>query len=246
MRGAFLYSVAILAALWPPTADGTGLRARRASAPAEEPSAVQLEDVAFALAGEENDTPQCSCSFCTGRRQLEDTPTSGYKGFQCTAREDTDNEGDNGTPQCEQTGNSDGWVVQTARIIAYERFCHFTCKPAVPKQLIRSVACVPFTEAEVKRAQSETGNGKSFLWRSNPMSQYLTLKSVKGASSQGSSQAPGAVIDTVVAPMNDAFKSSARRRSFAVPTTPPGCHCRCNASAADTASAVPALPAPII
>eukprot|EP00397_Hematodinium_sp_SG-2012_P053920 GEMP01064682.1.p1 GENE.GEMP01064682.1~~GEMP01064682.1.p1 ORF type:complete len:180 (+),score=28.74 GEMP01064682.1:231-770(+) len=119
-------------------------------------------------AGEE--TQYCSCANCQGERLMEDIPPEGFKGFQCKPNADgiTLN-------TCAQPGAAPVWVVQTAQVIAYERYCHFSCKPNIPETITKIVLCAELSKAELKRAQSMDGNGEAFIWHANPMQDSLTV-----------------------------------------------------------------------
>merc|ERR550514_1493973 len=115
-------------------------------------------------------TAPCDCSSCRGVRDVTDSPSEGFKGFQCkpgVAGHDTGS--------CRQTGDPSGWVVQTAEELTYERFCLLTCKPIIPKAIRPDVSCEALSTEEVKlQAQSPSGNGRAFIWHSNPMTDSLT------------------------------------------------------------------------
>ena len=115
----------------------------------------------------------CDCTKCMGERVLEDQPEQGYKGFQCNPDDST-----LGTATCVQSGDPSTWVVQTASELQYRRFCHFSCKPVLPKILTTNVKCRSLKTEEIEEfAQSSDGNGNAFMWHLNPMTDSLTVGS---------------------------------------------------------------------
>jgi hypothetical protein len=119
----------------------------------------------------------CDCGRCQGERLLTDHPTDGFKGFQCKPRAAAVEAG-----SCAQQGDPSTWVVQTAAEVTYERFCYFTCKPHIPDALTTEVACGPLTPEEVKlQAQTPSGNGRAFIYHSNPMTDSLTVEDLPPA-----------------------------------------------------------------
>lgn len=105
----------------------------------------------------------CRCSTCVGRRVVTDQPQVGFRGFQCSAASSPEQE-------CDQEGESTEWVIQTAKRVMVDRFCHFSCKPDTSQPIGRAqVPCLKLDSVTVKEAQTSTGNGRGFLWRQNPL-----------------------------------------------------------------------------
>jgi len=117
--------------------------------------------------------PGCDCSQCRGERKVTDAPTSGFKGFQCKPRA-----AGSKISSCRQQGDANTWVVQSAKVLTYERFCLYTCKPLIPKAITPNVSCSHFSLSEAKLGQSPSGNGRAFLWHSNPLTDSSTLSSI--------------------------------------------------------------------
>lgn len=120
--------------------------------------------------------PPCTCEDCKGERLMRDQPTEGFKGFQCKPNQSGESKG-----TCTQQGNRGDWVVQTSRTpeIDYTRFCHFTCKPVLPMNIQPEYGCTQLSAQEVKlMGQSPSGNGKSYIYHSNPMTDSLTLDDI--------------------------------------------------------------------
>mmetsp|Transcript_13876 Transcript_13876/g.25529 ORF Transcript_13876/g.25529 Transcript_13876/m.25529 type:complete len:313 (-) Transcript_13876:49-987(-) len=116
----------------------------------------------------------CSCSNCEGKRNLADMPTDGFKGFQCTPNSDGFKLG-----SCTQQGGEADWAVQSSSDLAYERFCHYTCRPLIPRILDPYVPCEMLTLTEIKAfAQSPSGNGRAYVYHSNPLRDSYTLNAL--------------------------------------------------------------------
>lgn len=116
----------------------------------------------------------CSCNMCLGKRVVTDRPPDGIKGYQCAPR------GTSGSGNCVQQGNSSNWVIQTAAVIAHERFCLFTCKPLLTRRLTTNIKCTMLNIEEITlEAQNPSGNGRAFIFRMNPMTDSPTLASVQ-------------------------------------------------------------------
>merc|ERR1719161_1815216 len=114
--------------------------------------------------------PPCNCANCYGQRKITDRPTSGMKGMQCkpTAKGFE-------IRYCSQQGDTSTWVVQSAPQLTYERFCYFTCKPVIPKAIDPNIGCTQLSAAEAKLGQSPSGNGRAFIWHSNPITDSNTF-----------------------------------------------------------------------
>lgn len=116
----------------------------------------------------------CNCECCHGKIVAKDNPPQGSKGYQCKPLPEME-----GQKKCTQAGNSTEWVVQTAHIITFERFCHYTCKAVIPEVIGSEVPCEHLSAEVIKRAQTPTGNGKSLVWRQNKMANSPDMQSVK-------------------------------------------------------------------
>lgn len=115
----------------------------------------------------------CSCKDCKAWRDITDRPTEGFKGMQCKPGPASE------FKVCEQQGSPVDWVVQTAQEINYERFCFFTCKPVIPQNIQPEYGCTQLSATEVKlMGQSPSGNGRGYIYHSNPMTDSLTLDDV--------------------------------------------------------------------
>merc|ERR1719387_1655 len=182
------------------------------------------------------ETAACDCSQCQGERLITDTPTDGFKGFQCKPRAEAIEAG-----FCSQPGSPDTWVVQTAAEVTYERYCYFTCKPIIPNELTTDVSCQPLTPDEIKlQAQTASGNGRAFIYHSNPMTDSLTVEDFPPA-------------PPLIPPMELMKKAFRIAKTAQVTTTvgascPPGmpcsCNCHCNKGMAPPPPPPPPTPPP--
>eukprot|EP00929_Paragymnodinium_shiwhaense_P009802 TRINITY_DN114150_c0_g1_i1.p1 TRINITY_DN114150_c0_g1~~TRINITY_DN114150_c0_g1_i1.p1 ORF type:complete len:272 (-),score=52.79 TRINITY_DN114150_c0_g1_i1:189-1004(-) len=167
----------------------------------------------------------CNCDMCEGRRVL----AAGIGSWNCALRGNLTQpsasslDGPQDAPTCQQEGTQKDWVVQRP-VVAYDRFCHMTCKPDVPEALIPAVNCIHLTTDVIKAyAQTPDGNGKAFVWKSIPMADSLTLSEIPAK--------PGVLVyspqaDPTGGALRGIFGKSARRRR-ALNKVEPGCHCRC-------------------
>lgn len=208
-----------------------------------ESAAAAVEDGTTQLNIGEDVGEPCGCEHCKGERLLEDTNEGGYKGFQCGP--DLDVQGQDMT--CDQSGDSKTWVVQTATTLTYSRYCHLNCKPLVPEKLTAHVSCTKLNVEEAAAAQTSSGNGRAFVWRSNPMVDTLTMEEIMSVSELprtgsvvGSAAAAvdPALATDVAFTMRTAFRGSQRRRAAPLwfAPVPPHCCCQC-ACACDGAAA---------
>eukprot|EP00747_Dinoflagellata_sp_TGD_P184369 gnl/TRDRNA2_/TRDRNA2_39927_c0_seq1.p1 gnl/TRDRNA2_/TRDRNA2_39927_c0~~gnl/TRDRNA2_/TRDRNA2_39927_c0_seq1.p1 ORF type:complete len:399 (-),score=53.52 gnl/TRDRNA2_/TRDRNA2_39927_c0_seq1:113-1309(-) len=186
----------------------------------------------------QREVPDCTCARCQGRRMVEGegrlAGTAGFQfGFQCTPHRQAAD-----LDQCKQVGDRSNWAVQTAPVVDYARFCLFTCKPLVPKGITPNIACEQLSAKDIKwHAQSATGNGRAYVYRSNPMTDSPTLGTVPDATTVASDR---------VSLMKNAFR--AVEAAQASPLDP--CECKCEVSllqkvrpALLTAQQIPAMPA---
>lgn len=165
----------------------------------------------------------CACSNCMGMRYVNDlrggdNEPRAAPGWQCIP-----NQGGNNLASCLQEGNPDGWVVQSVRTITYERFCTYTCKPNIPKQITPDVSCSMLSAMEIRlQAQSPSGNGQAFVFRANPMTDSPELIAPKAPGAGNAGGEPSELL-------REAFKL------YGVVPQPPKkpkakkCGCRCSA-----------------
>merc|ERR1719454_94542 len=124
--------------------------------------------------------PSCTCNMCIAQRKVTDTVESGGKGFQCKPK--PSGSGGGGEGKCRQPGDSSMWVVQSVPAngaITVERFCYYSCKPQIQKQLSPDFECISLTPAEVQMAQTPENNGRAFIWHMNPVTDSQTLSDMK-------------------------------------------------------------------
>mmetsp|Transcript_10238 Transcript_10238/g.21681 ORF Transcript_10238/g.21681 Transcript_10238/m.21681 type:complete len:329 (+) Transcript_10238:130-1116(+) len=181
MRQALLGAVLLQLVLLPLAGAGTSvlraLRGPKLLNPTEEAKDGDLR--AFGVALGVADFPACCCSQCVGKRVLSDMNPSGNRGFQCYP---VASEAKQGQGICKQQGNEEQWVVQTAALVAYERFCVMTCKPLLRKAIDQEVACTHLSQEEVVlRAQTPYGNGRTFVFRTNPLTDSPSLAKISAA-----------------------------------------------------------------
>lgn len=183
----------------------------------------------------------CDCSNCFGQRRVTDTVESGFKGVQCKPRALGFKVG-----YCQQQGEESNWVVQSAAKLTYERFCYFTCKPVIPKEITPNIDCAQLTPEEAQLGQSPSGNGRAFIWHSNPLTDSVTLSELKFNKVE---------VPSIIITMNKAFgevkaaeaAAKAAAEAKVVPTneTPPKpgtCMCKCPAPVTTTGALPPYNP----
>eukprot|EP00929_Paragymnodinium_shiwhaense_P049201 TRINITY_DN24834_c0_g1_i1.p1 TRINITY_DN24834_c0_g1~~TRINITY_DN24834_c0_g1_i1.p1 ORF type:complete len:328 (+),score=76.12 TRINITY_DN24834_c0_g1_i1:101-985(+) len=192
-----------------------------------------------------SDLEVCSCSSCRGMAITE----GGNDVWTCTAVEEADPEGDEGglagavgvdeilpgnpKAMCRQQGESNTWVVQTEQLIL-RRFCHYTCKPVVPERLTTSVGCVALdVETIQKYAQTKSGGGRSFLWKSNRLQNSPTMADIRASHRLIASGAQQSAADA----LRNFFRPILLKRGKNKPAKGPGCHCNCKQNATATAEA---------
>jgi len=188
--------------------------------------------------GEEIET--CGCSMCKGMALTE----GGSDVWTCTAPgggvdevtvEDsllpTDPDG-----LCKQEGDPSTWVVQTEQLMK-RRFCHYTCKPVVPERLTTNVACERLDlETIQKYAQTATGSGRSFLWKSTRLQDSPTLDDIVAVHRTITS---GNTVPTSER-LRLMFKPIMLKRGTPKPYVAPACHCNCKQNATASAEAAAA------
>lgn len=103
----------------------------------------------------------CSCSSCVGEPRSEGG--DGSVGFQCfPSSSDLDD--------CQQMGSPSDWVVQSATMLSYDRFCLYTCKPVLRNKIEAKVPCVMLNHEEITlQAQSPTFNGNEIVYTAHPL-----------------------------------------------------------------------------
>ncbi|CAD7955337.1 unnamed protein product [Amoebophrya sp. A25] len=115
----------------------------------------------------------CSCDQCYGEH-LTSGPESRRPGiaFKCSA----DVPGN-----CAQTGASDTWVINIARVLDKTRFCESTCKPIRPASTLEltqgsgALKCEPLSTDERTNARdANLGNGAAWTMYITPMTDSLT------------------------------------------------------------------------
>lgn len=112
----------------------------------------------------------CDCSNCIGQRR--NGGGDGTVGFQCFP-------GKEGLHECKQAGSVRDWVVQSAGVITYDRFCLYTCRPLFTKQIQPKTECRQLTAEEIKlNAQSPSYNGKEIIYQNNPMTLVTPLSKI--------------------------------------------------------------------
>lgn len=184
--------------------------------------------------GEQFTITSCSCDQCHGATLAlfrGGTPEQG-EGWQCASNEVGSREED----MCTQLGNSTQWVVQTSKEIPVSRYCLHSCKPMLPAMLNGSVACTELSHDEVLKAQTESGNGRAFIYRHSALLYTPTLEDIFDKPEE-----PEPVVDTVTNKLLeqerekarfmaqqkalwDAAKLKAAERAGSGPST---CNCRC-------------------
>mmetsp|Transcript_62450 Transcript_62450/g.165729 ORF Transcript_62450/g.165729 Transcript_62450/m.165729 type:complete len:358 (-) Transcript_62450:139-1212(-) len=117
----------------------------------------------------------CQCSRCKGERQMTDFPSSGYRGVQCVPLPAFHQD------SCLQPGEDQTtWAVQNSRSILLAQFCLLTCRPVFPENVIApKFNCAQLTGQEIRSlVQTESGNGRAFIYHFNPMSDTLPLSAL--------------------------------------------------------------------
>lgn len=177
-----------------------------------------------------SNAPGCDCALCLGERRVNDMPTSGFKGLQCKPRSSAVK-----IRYCQQQGKSEAWVVQSAKAITYDRFCYFTCKPVIAKEINPNIKCTQLTHEEAQRGQTPSGNGRAFMWHSNPITDSITLSSLQIApqnspdATENLIRAVATVQTAVAARAAKAaiLAAEARAKSDEEPPKASPCMCRC-------------------
>jgi len=177
----------------------------------------------------------CDCSLCQGERTITDLPPDGFKGFQCRPSPPGIE-----AKSCFQQGSPIAFVVQTADEITYDRYCHFTCKPVIPQRFGAVTPCTLLSPDEVTlQAQSPSGNGRDFIWRSNPMTDSLTSASWPAAPTSDAN--PSMSVQKAFAFVR---RKEDERKAEAAESCPPGmpCNCDCNCMSGLTSQPPPVPP----
>lgn len=182
----------------------------------------------------ESEAGNCSCSNCKGMLYQPDE-RSGFKGFACVPTEEAATE----LVQCKQEGEREDWVVQNTQVLSYERFCQFTCKPVLPKQITPDVSCASLSKWERElEAQSPSGNGKAFFFRANPMTDTPGLPPLEDDDSDGNLPDPIVLVRQAFQQFPAGGGSPAKEEP--PPSGKPKCDCQC--SEAPMAPALPPAP----
>lgn len=197
MRFTVAASLAV-AALLPQTASAASLRA-------------------LAKAGE----AQCDCGNCAGLQQQPDIATGGIGAFKCAPKTGVTTS----LVECQQRGEASNWVIQTAPVLVYERFCEFSCKPLLSRIAQSEVACAALTQAEVSALQTESGNGRATSYSLEPMTHVKALKTFAGPVPKATRAVPPPIVaapkSDVASEMTNAFKLV----RASMPEAAPDCNC---------------------
>lgn len=193
-----------------------------------------------ARAAEADDLETCSCSMCHGVAQSQ----GGSDVWSCTALEGVGHQSGAtdalfpSSPDglCKQEGDPATWVVQSESLMA-RRFCHYTCKPVVPEKLTTDIACERLDlETIQKYAQTPTGSGRSFMWKSTRLQDSPTLEDIRAVHRTITSGSSVSVADQ----LRLTFKPIILKRGSPEPYKAPACHCNCKQNATATAEAAAA------
>lgn len=179
----------------------------------------------------------CDCSTCTGERR--NSGDDGTVGFQCFP-------GQAGLQLCAQQGRPENWVVQSAPVLAFDRFCLYSCKPILKNKIAAKVKCTELTYEEATlNAQTPEHNGKEIVYTVNPMtfvrpiSSYIPLPGPVLLAGGGMSSGPQDPIQT----MRDAFAFVRSKQAPDIaPTAPPPCVCTCGPPKIDRLAVLPGKP----
>mmetsp|Transcript_59225 Transcript_59225/g.105226 ORF Transcript_59225/g.105226 Transcript_59225/m.105226 type:complete len:365 (-) Transcript_59225:44-1138(-) len=205
-------------------AAGNGLRTRKAP-----PDNLDPDEYIGSLKEVQYDV--CDCSACTGQRT--NGGGDGGVSFQCFPSHDSDGE-------CRQTGSAAEWVVQTAEILSYDRFCLYTCRPILRNRIEAKVPCKGLTHEEITlQAQSASFNGKEMVYKANPMTHVTPISKLvpmPGVAMLGvessSPKSPQAMMKNAFAYIKKEEKEDGGLPSpYDLPPpaqAPPLCVCHCN------------------
>lgn len=184
----------------------------------------------------------CLCSNCAGFRTASEPGSAGY---QCRPSSSS------GLPDdCAQVGSRDDWVVQTTDVLSYQRFCLYTCKPLLFKQITAQIACGPLGTRMVKAAQTLSGNGRTLTFRSNPMTDPPPLPPIlEEDGSRHVHQDPIVQLRRVLElgiPATSGKEASQSKKPKTPQIAKPGCSCRCAQASISAPGATTAVPWPTV
>lgn len=166
----------------------------------------------------------CSCGNCRAERMVLDTPRDGYRGMQCRPSSKGVELG-----QCLQAGSSDTWVIEAAREIAYDRFCHYTCKPNIPDQITPNIPCVQLDLATIQnQAQTPSQNGASFIYHSNPLTDSALFSKYVGSTGEAVDPLKQMLGAFDIVRRHDQHLADNAARNAPPPGCPTGQPCQCN------------------
>lgn len=173
----------------------------------------------------------CDCSSCVGERRNEGG--DGSVGFQCFP-------GSSDLDDCMQTGSASDWVVQSAKVLSYDRFCLYTCKPLLRNKIEAKVDCKMLNHEEITlSAQSPTFNGNEIVYKAHPMASVgpisrlvsLPMAQMFGMGAATASSDPLAQLKNTFASIRKVEAESGGVGSpFELPSyakAPPLCVCHC-------------------
>eukprot|EP00930_Biecheleria_cincta_P100136 TRINITY_DN91753_c0_g1_i1.p1 TRINITY_DN91753_c0_g1~~TRINITY_DN91753_c0_g1_i1.p1 ORF type:complete len:351 (+),score=83.89 TRINITY_DN91753_c0_g1_i1:85-1137(+) len=189
----------------------------------------------------------CDCSSCVGERRNEGG--DGSVGFQCfPGKSDLDD--------CMQTGSASDWVVQSAKVLSYDRFCLYTCKPVLRNKIEAKVPCKMLNHEEITlSAQSPTFNGNEIVYKAHPMasvgpiSRLVPLPQAQmfamGGGAAASADPLAQLKNTFASIRKEEAESGGVGSPFELPSyakAPPLCVCHCGKDAVNRMAQTPGGP----